>query len=361
MLHLVMEEAIERKRRIGLLFIDWEAQYQLTIRHVEEQFRLYENHVDPFWVALPMTTTNACSQFEPEWICWEHGKQERWVRDPHKMSITDESRFPFYYYGMTFEEFVPAFGHWYGREAPAACFVGIRTRESLNRWRSIAAGKKRSLDGRCFTTWAGKSTWNIYPIYDWTAEDDWTYFARSGKPYNQLYDRMHQAGISIHQMRICEPYGDEQRKGLWLFQVVEPETWGRIVARVAGANTGAIYANECGNVMGNIRISKPDGRTWKQFAEFLLSSMPHKTADHYRDKIAVWLHWYEVNQDLTEIPDEVPGDTGSKDMASWRRVCKVLLKNDYWCKGLCFSPTKASSYERYKKIMRKRRDAWGVF
>ncbi len=36
MLHLVMEEAIRRGRRVGVLFIDLEAQYELTIKHAEE-------------------------------------------------------------------------------------------------------------------------------------------------------------------------------------------------------------------------------------------------------------------------------------------------------------------------------------
>lgn len=34
MLHLVMEEIIARGRKVGLLFIDWEAQFSLTIDHV---------------------------------------------------------------------------------------------------------------------------------------------------------------------------------------------------------------------------------------------------------------------------------------------------------------------------------------
>jgi predicted phosphoadenosine phosphosulfate sulfurtransferase len=26
-------------------------------------------------------------------------------------------------------------------------------------------------------------------------------------------------------MRICEPFGPEQRQGLWLYHVIEPERW----------------------------------------------------------------------------------------------------------------------------------------
>ncbi|PCO26282.1 hypothetical protein CP987_19510, partial [Morganella morganii] len=36
------------------------------------------------------------------------------------------------------------------------------------------------------------------------------------------------------------------------------------------------------------------------------------------------------------------GFYATKDIPSWRRVCKVLLNNDYWCRQLSFSPTKSS-------------------
>ena len=199
---------------------------------------------------------------------------------------------------------------------------------------------------------------NVYPIYDWKTADVWTYFARTGLPYNRLYDRMHQAGLTPHQMRICEPYGDEQRRSLWLFHAVEPETWAKVCARVAGANSGALYAVERGNILGNARITLPPGHTWLSFAMFLLDTMPSTTAEHYRDKIAVYLNY--CNHKHVEVPDSQPGDTGSKDVPSWRRICKVLLRNDYWCKGLSFSPTKPEAYERYKKIMARRRSQWGV-
>src|SRR5690625_2092686 len=59
MTHLVMEEAIKRGRKVGLLFIDLEAQYKLTIDHVQEIFDLYADHIEPYWVCLPMSLRNA--------------------------------------------------------------------------------------------------------------------------------------------------------------------------------------------------------------------------------------------------------------------------------------------------------------
>lgn len=160
-------------------------------------------------------------------------------------------------------------------------------------------------------------------------------------------------------MRICEPFGNEQRQALNLYHIIEPATWSRMVARVHGANFGACYAGERGIVLGNYTISKPEQYTWEEFAKILLNSMPQATAEHYRNKIAVYLNWWMTKGDLPDgIPDKQNDDLGTKDIPSWRRICKCLLKNDYWCKMLCFSPTKTIAYQKYCDLMRRRRDVW---
>lgn len=361
MLHLVMEAAIARGVRVGVLFIDLEAQYRLTIDHVRALFDRYANHIEPYWVALPLALRNAVSVYEPQWQCWEPARRADWVREPDSMSITDPAAFPFFKAGMEFEEFVPAFGHWFARGKPCATLVGIRADESLNRWRTLRGGAhKSSLDGLAWTTWTGKTTYNAYPIYDWRTADIWTYHARTGLPHNALYDRMHQAGLTPHQMRICQPYGDDQRRGLWLYHLIEPETWGRVVARVNGANGGALYVQERGNITGYQTITRPPGHTWQSFATLLMESMPPRTREHYANKVAVFLHWWQQRGYPDGIPDEADPDAEKHRRApSWRRVCKAVLRNDYWMKGLSFTQHKSESYDRYVKIMRKRRAAWG--
>jgi predicted phosphoadenosine phosphosulfate sulfurtransferase len=357
MLHLVMEEAHRRNRKVGVLFIDWECQFKLTIDHAQEMFSTYADNIEPYWVCLPLKTVNAVSQFEPEWISWQPGKN--WVRHPPQGAITDETRFPFYRHAMTFEEFVPAFGDWFAGNKLTAILVGIRSAESLNRWRTIAK-RKSTFEGLQWTTWMGGYAYNAYPIYDWATEDIWTYLGRFKKPYNALYDRMHSAGLPLSKMRICEPFGNEQRQGLYLFHTIEPETWALLVARVNGANSGALYANESGNILGNRKITKPESMSWQQYANFLLSSMPQATAEHYRNKFAVALKWYHDRGYSNGIPDLLPDDTGAKDVPSWRRFCKVLVRNDYWCKALSFSPTKTAAYDKYCQLMKKRRTEWNL-
>lgn len=355
MMHLVMHEAQLRNRKIGVLFVDLEAQYKLTIDHITDMYEQYKEWIEPYWVALPLNLRNAVSQYEPQWMCWEPGREADWVRQPPAMAITDESYFPFFRRRMEFEEFVPAFGKWYSQGKLCACFIGIRSDESLNRYRTIA-GKKSTFEKLQWTTWCGDTLYNAYPIYDWRTEDIWIFNGKFKAPYNRLYDRMHQAGLTIAQARICQPYGDDQRKGLWLFHIIEPETWGRIVNRVSGANQGALYVQESGNILGQRTISKPDSITWREYAERLLGSMPPTAAEHYKDKIAVFLKWYQVRGYPKGIPDA--GSPTDRDTPSWTRICKSMLRNDYWCKGLSFSQHKTEAFAKYQKLMKKRRQEW---
>lgn len=357
MFFLVMEEAKRRNQRIGVLLVDLEGQYKLTIDHALACFDQYKEWIDPYWVCLPIHLRNAVSQFDSHWVCWDPDKRDAWIRQPPDIAITDPSTFPFYTHAMEFEEFVPAFGEWYGQGEATACFVGIRSRESLNRWRTIA-GHGRKFDDRNYTSEVGDNLCNIYPVYDWHEHDLWTFHAKTGFRYNGLYDRMHRAGLSLTQMRICQPYGDDQRKGLWLFQVIEPETWGRVVARVNGANAGALYAKERGNILGNFVINKPPGHTWKSFVRLLLDSMPERTREHYENKITIYIKWFlDRGRTMDDMGDDGPIVKGG---FNWKRIAKALLRNDYWCKGLSFSPHKSTAYDRYLDLMRRRRQKWGI-
>ena len=152
MLHLVMDEALKRDRKVGVLIVDLEAQYKITMDHVQSMLNLYKDNIEPYWICLSIALRNAVSQFEPKWTCWGDGVD--WVRKPPKIAITDRNKFPFYYYDMEFEEFVPKFGKWYGDGQLTACFVGIRADESLNRYRTIASNKKSMYEDKGFTTGA---------------------------------------------------------------------------------------------------------------------------------------------------------------------------------------------------------------
>jgi predicted phosphoadenosine phosphosulfate sulfurtransferase len=250
---------------------------------------------------------------------------------------------------MTFEDFVVAYGSWFR----GAIFVGLRATESYDRFLGTFSRLKMVERSQAIP-----ESRVFCPLYDWRAEDIWTYNARFAKLYNPLYDRMHQAGISVHRMRVCEPYGNEQKQGLWLFHIIEPEMWSKVCARVAGANSGALYSGEKGNMTGT-KLTLPPGHTWKSFTMFLLETMPKQASEHYKNKIAVYLKWYR-DHDVPELPDSLPKDTGAKDVGTWRRICSTLLKHDYWAIRLGFAPNKTSAYAKYQELMKKRREQWAI-
>lgn len=361
MLHMVAEEARKRNRKFGLLLIDLEAQYKLTMDHAIACFEEYKDCTEPYWCCLQIHLRNAVSVYETHWICWDQEKQKSWVRDMPKFAKTDSS-FYFFHRGMEFEEFVPAFGKWYSEGKPCACFVGIRADESLNRYRTISSDNKITFNGLQWSTQVSDGLFNVYPIYDWKTKDIWIYHGKNKHlSYNRLYDYMHKAGLKLSQMRICQPYGDDQRKGLWLFHLIEPETWARIVARVNGANGGALYVQESGNMTGYRKVSKPDGHTWESFARLLLKSMPPKTKLHYENKITIFCKWWMDRGYEQGIPDEADYRLESEKMVpSWRRVVKSLLRNDYWCKGMSFTQHKSEAYEKYLLTVKKKREKWNM-
>lgn len=358
MMHLVLDEAKKRNQKIGLLIVDLEAQYKYTIDHMKNMINDYSEFIDLYWICLPIHLRNAVSVYEPHWICWDQEKKSIWVREYPEQSITDLNYFPFFREGMEFEEFVPEFGEWYSNGKSCACFVGIRTTESLNRWRTITSKSKVKFQDKIYTTKITENVFNIYPIYDWSTEDIWIYHAKNPeKKHNKLYDLMYRAGLTVHQMRICQPYGDDQRRGLWLFHLIEPETWSKVVARVNGANSGSLYIQEAGNINGYRKIVKPENHTWESFAKLLIESMPPKTKDHYKSKVTVFINWWMKRGYEDGIPDEADYKLeADKKVPSWRRICKSLLRNDYWCKGLSFTQHKSQAYENYLKMIKKKNE-----
>lgn len=365
LLHLVMDEAIKLNRKIGVLIIDLEAQYKDTVKNLETLVEMYKDHIDLHWICAELSLRNATSVFEPQWVCWDKTKENIWVR-PKPKYASDLSKYDFYQPGMEFEEFVPLFGEWYGGNELSCAIVGIRADESLNRYKTIAVVKKEhTINGKSWSTQVTKTCYNAYPIYDWKASDIWKYHSMyPEKPYNKVYDKMQMAGVPIKHQRLCQPYGDTQRRGLWLYSVLEPDTWSKLISRVIGANSYAVYARETGNITGEGKISKPDNLTWEQYAKILLKSLPRKTAEHYAERIRRFIGGWS-KRGYTKIPDEANENVERLQFApSWRRICKTILRNDYWCKGLGFSQPKSEAYGKYLalkgKIRTKRKPRkWG--
>ncbi|WP_425609046.1 DUF3440 domain-containing protein [Vibrio mediterranei] len=343
LLHLIIQEARIRNRLpVDVLIVDLEAQYQHTIDFIEHMVN--QREINPYWVCLPLSLRNAVSQFQPKWLCWDPSQRTKWLRNiPNNPAvISDPLFFPFFKVGMEFEEFVHRFGLWYQEQKKTlcACLIAIRSDESLHRYRTVKNPKKACYQGNRWTTMVSDQFYKAFPIYDWKTEDIWIANGRFSWEYNKIYDLMSQAGVSLANQRLCQPFGDDQRKGLWLYQILEPETWRKLVERVEGCNFGARYSKDQGRILGYYKFDLPEGYTYRQYSKYLLRTMPPHLSAHYKKRIYQFLVWWRKNgknRGIYSIPDYADKKLeAQKKIPSWRRICKVLIKNDYWCRGLSF-------------------------
>lgn len=375
-LNLVIDEARRRGRRVAAMYIDLEAMYQNTVDFVERMFENNKDVLDTLWICLPMNSPNSLSYYEPVWKWWDPSKEDIWIREmpdyPYVIN-SENQKFDFYTPEITFEDFVTYIAEWYGKGEKVASLLGIRSDESLNRYRTIMSNKKEKYQGLSWSTLIRGRAYNFYPIYDWTVEDIWTYNGKFKKDYNHLYDLFYKAGVSVHKMRVDEPFGNEEKASLNMFRILEPSTWARVANRVSGANFGNIYS---GNKIMTHRYQLPKGHTWKSFTEFLLSTLPKEIASNYRKRFKRFIDYWTMvgcpvndghvsileekysnsiinthtfsnrgNGDkevvlFKEVLDEIPEIDSKTDVLSWRRMAMCIIKNDYVCKGLSFSITK---------------------
>lgn len=362
--------------KLSMYHLDYEAQYQMTTDFVDETFRRYSD-IGRYWLCLPLKAQCCTSMTSGYWIPWEESKKSIWVRPmPDYPYVINEHNCGFDYNGFDYAV-QDRFCNWFAlRHGKTAVVIGIRTDESLNRFRAIASDHAEKYKGK---QWINGN--KAYPIYDWHVQDDWVYFGKLGKPYNKLYDLYYQAGLGIEQMRVASPFNDCASNTLKLYKVIDPKNWGKMVGRVNGVNFTAIYGST--TAMGWNKITKPNHFTWKEYCYFLLGTLDEKTRKHYLEKlntsIAFWkekggcLDSKTIEQLRGQVSftdrgkiskisdksvisfDDYPDDldvTNFKEVPTYKRMCICIMKNDYFCKYMGFAQTK-NEIKKRKETMEK--------
>jgi predicted phosphoadenosine phosphosulfate sulfurtransferase len=372
--------------KMAMYHLDYEAQYQATTDFVSETFSGFPG-IRKYWICLPIAAQCCVNMDGGTWIPWRKQDKKIWVREmPESPYVISEANSPFpIKEGESDYEFQDRFNLWFASQfGTTAVVIGIRAQESLDRWRAICSDSKvNSWRGAPWATLQSPSVAKAYPIYDWTAEDDFTAFARLGWPYNRLYDLYYEAGLTPPQMRVASPFNDCAAATLGLYRTIDPDTWGRMVSRVNGANFAAIYGSN--KAMGWKAISLPKGHTWESYCDFLLSTLPDKAAAHYRQKLATSIaFWRDKGGALEETtikqilsphdvgpknnysekatvrfpsyPDDNPEVDDFASVPSYKRMCVCILKNDWYCKYMGFAQTKdelvrrKAALEKYKNL-----------
>lgn len=356
-LQLANMVAKEMKKQFSVMYIDFEAMYMETERFVASLREETKANCDHFyWICLPFCEDNATSALNPEFITWDESAKEHWVRSIPPGAITWENNpFPFAENINDFDTFVHDYAKWSHRANKArrsAMVVGIRTDESLRRYLAVANDDKPRFQGQYWTTEIEPNIYNAYPIYDWKVQDVWGFVSKYDLDYNHVYEDMYKNGVPLSLQRICQPFGSAQKAGLDQYQIIEPETWERMLQRVEGVNFGAIYCRT--SLLGNMTSMKPDHMTWQQYAVFLLESIGlYEPLIMYRyyTKIKYYMLWCEKNMG---IPYAQMDDEGNSKTVCWQTIARGIEKNDFYMTYLDFGYDKAGD-ELLIKLREKHR------
>lgn len=393
MLNLVVDYMRKNKikKKIGIFHLDYEAQYQQTTDYVDEVLKSNLDIFEVFRVCLPIKSQCCTSMHQSYWLPWEKSKKNIWVRDLPTNGISEDNHnFDFYKAKMSDYEFQENFSIWYHKKNNAkrtACLVGIRTQESLNRWRAIHSDKNyKNYGGHKWTKTVSKNVFNAYPIYDWLTTDIWVSNSKFKWSYNKIYDLYYQAGVGIEQMRVASPFNDSAPSSLKLYKVIDPNNWAKMVGRVNGVNFTGLYGGT--TAMGWQKIKLPEKHTWKSYMYFLLSTLPEKSKNNYLTKLATSIKFWkekggvlsnktikelrsykvkiEVSENSNYKTDKKPvrmdylddfKGTDSNLIPTYKRMCICIMKNDHLCKYMGFSLTKNEMLRRstiinkYKSIL----------
>lgn len=314
-LNLCLEVARENNRLpVHAIFVDEEAIHPTTVEYVE---RIRQNpDVKLDWYCLPVKHRNACSNEQPFWYCWNPQERALWVRPLPANVLTQHPEFKF---GDTFQDWMPKI---FPNEMGTVCVLtGIRTQESLRRYRVIAAKKN---DAFITARAEYKNTYRAFPIYDWSSEDVWKLVEQWDLDYNRTYDIFNKTELhgKLLAQRVCPPYGEEPLRGLWVYAECFPELWHKMVNRVKGVNTAWRYANT--ELYSN--WAKPENCTWKQYMNMILETY---TELEYRQMVRENINATiaeHYNKTTTPIKNDVAHPlTG----CSWKFLCKLAIKGDF--------------------------------
>jgi predicted phosphoadenosine phosphosulfate sulfurtransferase len=372
MLNLCYEYAKENNlmHKLALYYQDYEAGYIYTHDYA---YRVFSQMDIPrkYWLCLPHSAACSVSMYEPRWIPWDEDKRDIWVRDmPHLDCVVNLSNCPYSFIKGTkgFDARIQ-FAEWFSSEyGTTAVMVGLRADESLTR-QAIFTSKHRTLmhKGLRYTKTVNKITCNFYPIFDYETSDIWIANYKFQWDYNKIYDLYYQAGLTPDQMRVASPFHQCGQDSLKLYRVIDPNSWGKMVGRVNGCNFGGIYGGT--SAMGWKTITKPEHFTWKQYAEFLMDTLPESVGKKFKDTLARLQKDWKVKgygrnprviqaikdagvsvtntkkisnlckkEDIYEIitidgewPDEITIDNATpfRHCPNWKAVCITIMKNDF--------------------------------
>lgn len=351
LVNLVIEVAESlNKLPVKVVFSDLECIYKETERYVKSI--MDSDKVKPYWLCLPEIDENASSVYERYYTMWDKNKASIWARDMPSMDyVINENNIPEklkpYLNLQSISEWsISKFGEYLCDEnnVENICnFIGMRADESYGRHMAIATQKHRNKKNQYtyLTKDECNRTWTCLPIYDWNFSDIWHYYACKNLDYNKVYDSFLKIGLPYSEMRTCYALGEEQKKSLYIYSMIEPETYDRLLKRVQGVNFGKLY-NKTNINRG--KIKKPENVNWEQYMHILLSELPGDISDNFKekfnlvynyhkkmycDKLGLDFSFIECDSRMESKNKSKENDMPIKYFFSYETMCGAIIKRDF--------------------------------
>jgi predicted phosphoadenosine phosphosulfate sulfurtransferase len=377
--NLVKEVATEINRLpVKVVFSDLEVVFQETIRYTKSI--MDRPDVDPYWMCLEEVEDNASSIYQRYYHYWGDKEKEKWIRPmPNMNYVINQYNIPEglkkYYVKSNVDDWsIFYFGEYlcdkYNNKS-IINFIGMRTDEAFGRYMNVVSMKNRDKENIFTYKYKNdfiKRTTVCLPIYDWAVQDIWSYYSKNSLDYNRVYDSMYKLGIPLDQQRTCFAFGETQKKTLWQWAIIEPETWDKMVDRVLGANYGKMYNHT--NISSR-KVIKPESITWKDYVNILLDSLPEEARDIFLEKFKIVFHYHHLYYFEKEgIPKEIYIQDSKKDVIvkmketglsrkyfiSYESLAGAIIRRDFVFKKYGFGYSQKMQdkinrlYDKYKEI-----------
>lgn len=284
------------------------------------------------WYCIPIKHRNACSLEHPHWYTWAPEDEHLWVRPMPPEAIKTVPGIDLN--KKEYRASIPAtMGLLYPPEkwGRTCALLGIRAQEPMRRQGAVS----RRVDENYIIKHSGavfgderlrhyQNLWKGYPIYDWHDRDVWLAPRKFGWDYCKAYDIMEMQGIARHNQRVAPPYGEQPLQRLWGFASGFPDIWYKMVNRVPGANTAALYSRSALWAFGK-REQPKDGQTWQEAIREKVELIENK---NIRDQVVhrigqeVRLHYKKTSDPLLDIVGHP--DTG----LSWEFLLYIAIFQD---------------------------------
>ncbi|MDR2643443.1 MAG: phosphoadenosine phosphosulfate reductase family protein [Planctomycetaceae bacterium] len=269
-LDLVKRVARERNQLpVKVLFLDQEAEWEATVTYM--RLIMSNPEVQPLWYQIPFRLFNSASCFNTWLHCWEPGKE--WIRDKEPNSIKENTLGVDRFGDVLDKVVVSTFPE------SGATFIGMRAEESPARALAMASPTYKDITwGRKYPT--KRSIYGFFPIYDWSYSDVWRYIYENSLPYNELYDKMYALGVKTTAMRVSSVCHETALRSLIQLSEIEPTTWLKISARLAGANTVKTLKSDSFKCPDKLPYMFKD---WYEYRDYLFENL---VDDQHKEQMA---------------------------------------------------------------------------